>query len=311
MSRLSHVVARALAAATLRLGVALVGLSAAVPLAHGADAGPPPNRADAAQDATPSSGSPSAPAQPGRARQPAFDPLAERLKYLRDRLRITPAQEPLWADVARVLRENAEAVAPLARERLRTTPNRTAVETLGIYEKLGQAQMEGLKRFAAAFQALYNALSDHQRKIADVLFRTSPLSMVGGVPELPERPFELPPGTVYGFGGYPPPPEQSTYPSYEYGRPYPAYPYYPYYPAWIPGPPVGLGPPFFLLIPRHPHHRVFLPPRPPFRTGVPPAWAPWMQQLRGGPATGGLGSWRSGGFHGGGPATGGLTPWRR
>jgi hypothetical protein len=310
LSHRFHAVARTLAAATLRLGIAFVGLSGAVSLVHGANAGPSPNRVDAAQDTTPSSGLLTAPAQQGRTGHPAFDPTAERLKYLHDRLRITPAQEPLWANVAQSLRENAKAVAPLARERLQATPDRTAVETLGIYEKLGEVQMEGLKRFVAAFQALYTALSDQQKKIADVLFRTSPLGMVGSIPEFPEQLFELPLGTVHDFGGYPLSPPQPIYPPYEYGLPYPAYSYYPYYPAWIPSPPIGLGSPFFLLVPRHyHHHRIFLPPRPPFHVGVPPAWAPGMQRFHGGFATGGAGAWRPGGFHGG-FATGGSRPWR-
>jgi hypothetical protein len=72
------------------------------------DAGSPAARVDAA---------PAAPAQkptheesPNR---PSFDPVSERIKYLHDRLRITRAQEPLWDNVAQVMRENADAVAPL------------------------------------------------------------------------------------------------------------------------------------------------------------------------------------------------------
>ena len=163
------------------------------------------------------------------------------------------------------------AIEPLARERLQPTPNRTAVETLRLYEKLGEVQMDGLKNFLAAFQALYDALSDQQKKIADVLLRTSPLSMVGSIPALPEQLFELPPSTAYAYQALPPLPGPSDYLSYQYGLPYPAYPYYP---PWIIGPPVGLGPSAFLLVPRRLPHRAFVPFHPSVRRGVPHAGAP-------------------------------------
>jgi periplasmic protein CpxP/Spy len=258
-------VTRTFAALALPMGIAFVGLSGVASRAQGAITGLPPDKIDTTQDSATPSRSANAPAQQDRTRQPAFDPIAERLKYLHDRLRITPAQEPLWADLAQVMRENAKAIESLAKQRLQPTPNRTAVETLSIYEKLGEVQMDGLKKFLSVFQALYNGLSDQQKKIADVLFRTSPLSMVGSIPALPEQLFEPPSSTVYAYNALPPLPGPPVYPSYQYSLPYPAYPYYP---PWVLGPPIGLGPSFFLLVPRHfHHHRSFVPFRPPVRMG--------------------------------------------
>lgn len=258
-------VTRTFAALALPMGIAFVGLSGVASRAQGAITGLPPDKIDTTQDSATPSRSANAPAQQDRTRQPAFDPIAERLKYLHDRLRITPAQEPLWTNLAQVMRENAKAIEPLAKQRLQPTPNRTAVETLSIYEKLGEVQMDGLKKFLSVFQALYNGLSDQQKKIADVLFRTSPLSMVGSIPALPEQLFEPPSSTVYAYNALPPLPEQPAYPSYGYSLPYPAYPYYP---PWALGPPIGLGSSFFLLGPRHfHHHRSFVPFRPPVRMG--------------------------------------------
>jgi hypothetical protein len=266
--------------AKLRLGIAGLNLLAAVSLMPAAAAAPSPDKVAAAQDATPPPGSSNAPAQQDHGKYPAFDPVAARIKYLHDRLLITPAQEPLWNNLAQILRENAAAVAPLANKRLHPAPDRTAVETLGIYQKLGEVQMEGLKKFVAAFQALYDVLSEHQKKIADVLFRTSPLSMVGSIPELPWQLYELPPASRYAYAAPLQGPGQLPYPIYEGGPLYPAYPYYPYYPALIPGVPIGLGSSFFLLVPRHHHHRAWLPGYPPFRAGAPHVRAPGIQRFR-------------------------------
>jgi hypothetical protein len=143
-------VARTLGALTLPAGLVVVGLSGVALRAQEAS-GPPPGRSDETQETATPSGVSNAPAQQDRVNQPAFDPIAERLKYLHDRLRITPAQEPLWANLAQGMRDNAMAIEPLARERLQPTPNRTAVETLRLYEKLGEVQMDGLKKFLTAF----------------------------------------------------------------------------------------------------------------------------------------------------------------
>src|ERR1700743_2585887 len=51
--------------------------------------------------------------------QTTADLVADRIKYLHDRLRITPAEEPLWGNVAQVIRDNARETAPLLRQRFR------------------------------------------------------------------------------------------------------------------------------------------------------------------------------------------------
>lgn len=248
--RLTHSVARMLVPA----GMAVASL----PMAPAAEAGLPSETADAPPAIAPTS--PSATTHP---QQPAFDPIAERLKYMHDRLRITTAQEPLWADLARVMQDNAKAVAPLIKEHRQVTKNRTAVETLDIYKRLGEVQLEGLRNFLSAFGALYDKLSDQQKKIADVMFRTSPLSMVGGIPELPQDLVELPRSSPPTSGAYPPSLEPLPSPSAYY----PPYPYSPYYP-WVAGPLFGLGTSFFFPKPfLHPFH---------FHAGLPHAFRPFV-----------------------------------
>jgi periplasmic protein CpxP/Spy len=128
---------------------------------------------------------------------PTFDPIAARIKYLHDRLRITPDQEPLWDTVAQVIRNNAQDTTPLLRERLRAKTSGSALDVLHSYEALGEAQLDSLNKFIAAFDSLYVSLSESQKKIADAILREGPLNtMIGGIPEVP-APFGSP--LVYPF----------------------------------------------------------------------------------------------------------------
>jgi hypothetical protein len=132
---------------------------------------------------------PPAPPQMGtsgsRDTPPLFDPAA-RIKYLHDRLRITPDKEPLWDTVAQTIRDNARDIVPLLRERFRATTSGSALDVLHSYEALGEAQLDSLKRFIAVFGALYASLSESQKKIADAILREGPLNtMVSGVPDIP------------------------------------------------------------------------------------------------------------------------------
>jgi hypothetical protein len=143
------------------------------------------------QSAGPPAGGQTSPAPPqagtsgSRDTPPLFDPTA-RIKYLHDRLRITLKQEPLWDTVAQTIRDNARDIVPLLRERFRATTSGGALDVLHSYEALGEAQLDGLKKFIAVFGALYASLSEGQKKIADAIFREGPLNMmVSGIPEIP------------------------------------------------------------------------------------------------------------------------------
>jgi hypothetical protein len=102
--------------------------------------------------------------------------MAQRINYLHGQLRITPAQEPLWAGLTQVMRDNATALAPLLREGFQATQGGNAIEMLGAGEKLDAAQLDGLRKFIAAFQPLYDSMSGEQKKIADYVFRRSQFS---------------------------------------------------------------------------------------------------------------------------------------
>jgi hypothetical protein len=87
----------------------------------------------------------------------------------RQRLAITPAQEPQFNALANVMRENARMM-PAA------PPPTTlsAVEGLRLAIQYGQQEINSMRRMLPALQALYATLSPAQRQAADQMFRQGP-----------------------------------------------------------------------------------------------------------------------------------------
>ena len=85
---------------------------------------------------------------------------------LRKQLKITPQQEPQFNAFAEVMRSNAQELDAQMRQ---ASPNQNpnAVETLKQAQQLTETQAAGLKRLVPAMQALYDSLSDPQKKTAD------------------------------------------------------------------------------------------------------------------------------------------------
>jgi periplasmic protein CpxP/Spy len=114
------------------------------------------------------------------------DPAAARIKYLHDRLRITPEQEELWEDVGRAIRDTARDLAPLLKERFQLTTNGHAIDLLHAYEALGEAQLDSLKKIITVFDPLYASMSESQKKIADAILREGAQgAMIAGIPVVP------------------------------------------------------------------------------------------------------------------------------
>lgn len=88
---------------------------------------------------------------------------------MRTKLAITAAQQPQFDAAAGVMRANAKAMETLLAERARDTDH-SAVASLRWYGKLTEAHAAALKNFTPAFETLYAALSDGQRKTADAMF---------------------------------------------------------------------------------------------------------------------------------------------
>ena len=101
------------------------------------------------------------------------DHAEARIKELRAKLHITAEQEPKWNDLVQVMRDNAQQMSTLVEQRNQNTQTATAVDDLKSYEQITDAHADGLKKLLPAFQALYDSLSDTQKKAADSLFHNN------------------------------------------------------------------------------------------------------------------------------------------
>ena len=94
-----------------------------------------------------------------------------RIRELHKKLHITTAQKPQWDSLAQVMRDNAKAMTDLQKERAADAQSMSAVDVVKSYASVVQAHEDGMKKFIPPFEALYNTMSDTQKKTADSLFR--------------------------------------------------------------------------------------------------------------------------------------------
>jgi hypothetical protein len=106
----------------------------------------------------------------------SVEPVEARIKDLHERLKITPAQEELWSNTTQVMRENARSMDALRRTRSERAQTMTAVDDLKSYGEMSEAHADGIKRFVPVFSALYDSMSDAQKKNADAIFRRGPMN---------------------------------------------------------------------------------------------------------------------------------------
>jgi len=119
--------------------------------------------------ASPPQTAPPTPPPPGEKRSTA-DRVDTRIQDLHRNLKITAAQEPQWRAFAQVMRDNEKAIGVILKERSANIAKMNAVDDLRSYQKLANAHAEGLKKLVPAFEALYNTMSDDQKKNADAVF---------------------------------------------------------------------------------------------------------------------------------------------
>lgn len=96
----------------------------------------------------------------------------QRISTLKTALKITPDQETKWKAVADAMRQNAGMMDKLVQEKQAKMANMTAVEDLKTYQDFTQAHLDGLKNLNSAFESLYNAMPDAQKKNADQVFQS-------------------------------------------------------------------------------------------------------------------------------------------
>jgi periplasmic protein CpxP/Spy len=92
-----------------------------------------------------------------------------RITDMHKRLAITADQEPQFKAYADVLRGNAQAMHDLFQQRAQAS-GANAVDRLHWYAKLTAAHADAVNKLVPPFEALYQSLSDTQKKAADAEF---------------------------------------------------------------------------------------------------------------------------------------------
>ena len=100
-----------------------------------------------------------------------------RLAFLKTELKITDAQLPLWNAVADAMRANAKSMGDTAGGMMGGSQTARLPDKLAMREKMMTAHLEALRKFKAAADPLYAALSDEQKKTADELL-IGPMGMM-------------------------------------------------------------------------------------------------------------------------------------
>jgi hypothetical protein len=148
--------------------VALSGAVVAMTPMHRASA----QQVQIAQTTPPATPAPSAakPAPPAKPKMAPADRVEARIKSLHDQLKITDAQAPQWNAVAQVMRDNAAAMHTQMEQRRQNRGKLSAVADLQNYRQVAQAHVDQLDKLIPTFQALYDTMSDAQKKNADAVF---------------------------------------------------------------------------------------------------------------------------------------------
>jgi hypothetical protein len=94
------------------------------------------------------------------------------IKQLQGTLNITEAQNELWNNLTRVMRENAIEMDALAKDRAENIKTMNAVESMKLHSQITETHLNQLKKMIPPFDAFYASLSDQQKNITDMVFRT-------------------------------------------------------------------------------------------------------------------------------------------
>jgi periplasmic protein CpxP/Spy len=136
--------------------------------------------AQSAQSPGPQGATPPPPAASGSpiaghpvAGKTAEERVERRIKELHAQLRITAAEHPQWDQFAEVMRQNARDMDQAVIQRAQQFETMNAVQNMQSYEQLAEEHAQRVQKLVPAFQALYDAMSDPQKRLADQVFRAN------------------------------------------------------------------------------------------------------------------------------------------
>jgi hypothetical protein len=92
-----------------------------------------------------------------------------RLAYLKSELNITDAQSAAWTGYADAVKSRVDVMQGVRETMMTTMQTGTAIERMDARIKNMEAMVEAMKAAKPATEALYAALSDEQKKLADQL----------------------------------------------------------------------------------------------------------------------------------------------
>ena len=106
------------------------------------------------------------------ARPSAVEYTEAQIKQLQDALKLTDDQKGLWDNLTQVMRENAKDMDALSKDRAEKTKTMNAVERMKFHSQITEARLDQMKKLIPPFEALYNTMSDDQKKVTDSIFQT-------------------------------------------------------------------------------------------------------------------------------------------
>jgi len=92
-----------------------------------------------------------------------------RIAFLKTELKITPAQETQWQQVAGAMHENANSLDQAIKTARQDRGSMDAVQRLAQREQFAKVRAENDARLLAAFKPLYASLSAEQQQVANQL----------------------------------------------------------------------------------------------------------------------------------------------
>jgi periplasmic protein CpxP/Spy len=101
----------------------------------------------------------------------AEERVEHRINELHAQLRITPAERPQWDKFAEVMRENARDMDQAFIQRSQQFQSMNALQNMQSYQQIADAHAQHLQKLVPAFEDLYNAMPEQQKRIADQVFR--------------------------------------------------------------------------------------------------------------------------------------------